>query len=159
RAVPRRGVDRLRGDGGRARPSHALGLERAGRGIRGEASFLDLRGVMSPRPDAPLVTTAADDALVVVKEEPFNAEVAPSALASPIPPAGAHYVRAHFGPPPLLDARTHRVSVEGAVAQPQPWSLAALRALPQRSVTATMECAGNQRALYVPLPPGEPWLA
>jgi DMSO/TMAO reductase YedYZ molybdopterin-dependent catalytic subunit len=33
-----------------------------------------------------------------------------------------------------------------------------LRALPQRSVTVTLECAGNQRAQLQPLPPGEPWL-
>src|SRR5256885_4202667 len=107
---------------------------------------------MSHLPDEPLVTAAQDDSLVVVKEEPFNAEVAPLALASPITPAGAHYVRAHFGPPALLDLRTHRIVVDGAVAHPTTLTLAALRALPQRSVAVTMECAGNERALLSPLP-------
>jgi DMSO/TMAO reductase YedYZ molybdopterin-dependent catalytic subunit len=112
---------------------------------------------MSHGSDEPLVTGAQDDSLVVVREEPFNAEAAPLALASAITPAGAHYVRAHFGPPPL-DRRTYEIVVDGAVAQPATISLAALRALPTRSVTVTMECAGNERALLSPLPPGEPWL-
>ena len=36
-------------------------------------------------------------------------------------------------------------------------SVADLAALPQRSVTVTLECAGNGRLTMAPLPPGEPW--
>jgi DMSO/TMAO reductase YedYZ molybdopterin-dependent catalytic subunit len=113
---------------------------------------------MSSRPDEPLVTVTRDDLLVVVKEEPFNAEVGALALASPITPHGAHYVRAHFGPPAMLDPRQHRLSIEGAVGHATVLTVQELRTLPQRSVTVTMECAGNERALLTPLPDGEPWL-
>jgi DMSO/TMAO reductase YedYZ molybdopterin-dependent catalytic subunit len=110
-------------------------------------------------PDEPLVTPiGADDALVVVTDAPFNAEVAPAALASPITPAGAHFVRTHFTPP-TLDARQHRLRVDGAVAQPLSLTLSELRALPRNSVTVTLECAGNHRAQMLPLPAGEPWLS
>jgi DMSO/TMAO reductase YedYZ molybdopterin-dependent catalytic subunit len=112
---------------------------------------------MPPSTDEPLVSRAPDDSLVVVKESPFNAEIAPAALSSPITAAGAHYVRAHFGPPPL-DPRQHRIGVDGAVAHPFALTMPELRALPQRSVTVTLECAGNHRGLMMPLPAGEPWL-
>jgi DMSO/TMAO reductase YedYZ molybdopterin-dependent catalytic subunit len=96
-----------------------------------------------------------DDRLVVVKGEPLNAETAHPALVSPVTPSGAHYVRTNL---PMPDpARDTRIVVDGAVADPFTLDLAALRALPQRSVTVTLECAGNSRLEMAPLPPGEPW--
>jgi DMSO/TMAO reductase YedYZ molybdopterin-dependent catalytic subunit len=106
--------------------------------------------------DPPLVTGTGQYALLVIEESPFNAEAAPHALASPITPAGAHYVRAHFGPP-ALSQKTHRIRVDGAVGQSLSLSLAELRARPGRSVTVTLECAGNQRLAMAPLPEGEPF--
>jgi DMSO/TMAO reductase YedYZ molybdopterin-dependent catalytic subunit len=98
-----------------------------------------------------------DDRLVVVVESPFNAEAAHPALAAAITPSGAHYVRNHFDVP-ALDAERHVVAVEGAVADPFTLAASELAMLPQRSVTVTLECAGNGRLDMTPLPPGEPWL-
>jgi DMSO/TMAO reductase YedYZ molybdopterin-dependent catalytic subunit len=99
-----------------------------------------------------------DDRLVVVKEAPFNAETGHAALAPSITPAEAHYVRCNFDVPEL-DAAEHLVAVEGAVADAYTVPASELSSLPQRSVTVTLECAGNGRLGMSPLPPGEPWLA
>jgi DMSO/TMAO reductase YedYZ molybdopterin-dependent catalytic subunit len=96
-----------------------------------------------------------DDRLVVVKAEPLNAETAHPALASPLTPSGAHYVRSNFALPDA--APDTRIRVEGAVADPFTIDARELAELPQRSVTVTLECAGNSRVEMAPLPSGEPW--
>ncbi|MDB4971098.1 MAG: Sulfite oxidase [Myxococcales bacterium] len=97
-----------------------------------------------------------DDKLVVVKESPFNAESAAPALVAPLTPREAHYIRCNFDVP-RIDPETHRIRVEGAVAGTLSFSAADLAELPQRSVTVTLECAGNGRTDMAPLPAGEPW--
>jgi DMSO/TMAO reductase YedYZ molybdopterin-dependent catalytic subunit len=91
-----------------------------------------------------------------VREQPLNAEASATALELPVTPRHAHYVRCHFNVP-RLDAATHRLVVDGAVAAPFTVGVAELAALPQRSVTVTLECAGNDRLGMQPLPAGEPW--
>lgn len=46
---------------------------------------------------------------------------------------------------PRLDAGSWRLSVHGLVGRPLTLDLAALQALPARTVRVTMECAGNGR--------------
>lgn len=93
--------------------------------------------------------------LVVVRPHPLCAETPPSALQSAITPAASVYVRSNF-PTPALD-ETHRVDVRGAVVSPYTIGLRELAAMPQRTVVATMECAGNWRLGMDPVPTGEPW--
>jgi DMSO/TMAO reductase YedYZ molybdopterin-dependent catalytic subunit len=59
---------------------------------------------------------------------------------------------------PYLDGRTWRLSVDGLVARPLTLDLAALQAMPARTVRVTMECAGNGRARLEPRPISQPWL-
>ncbi len=94
--------------------------------------------------------------LVVVNTRPPNAESPAAALAHAVTPSAAVYLRTNFGLP-NVDALAGGLAVGGAVDRPLlvPWD--ELRAMPQRAVTATMECAGNDRALVRPLPEGEPW--
>lgn len=94
--------------------------------------------------------------LVVVNTSPPNAESPAAALAHAVTPAAAVYLRTNFGVPGANATGDHLL-VGGAVASPLRLSWDALRALPQRTVTATMECAGNDRASVRPLPAGEPW--
>ena len=98
-----------------------------------------------------------DDRLVVVRESPFNAETGHAALAPSITPAEAHDVRCNFDVPEL-ERVEHLIAVEGAVADPFTLAAGELASLPQRSVTVTLECAGNGRLGMTPVPPGEPWL-
>ena len=98
----------------------------------------------------------AQDALVTVKKEPFNAEAPLNALRERITPSEQFYVRNNFAIPNLAPDAWH-LKVDGAIEQSLELTLDDLKALPQRTVTTTMECAGNGRTGFAPLPTGEPW--
>ncbi|WP_037494184.1 sulfite oxidase [Solirubrobacter soli] len=99
--------------------------------------------------------------LIVHEQEPFNAETCRSALAEgPITATDAFYVRSH-GAVPDIDPGRWRLRVFGAVEQELDLSLATLReAFRERTVTATLQCAGNRRAgllAYKDIPGEAPW--
>jgi sulfite oxidase len=99
--------------------------------------------------------------MVVHEVDPYNAETGVAALAeAPVTATDAFYVRSH-GAVPEIDARAWRLRVHGLVGRELELSLETLReALPERSVTATLQCAGNRRAGLVAVRdiPGEaPW--
>lgn len=94
-----------------------------------------------------------DAGLTIVKSEPFNAETPLEALQDPITPTSLHFVRSNF---PIPDPVTSLV-ITGAVASPLTLSLDELYALPSTTLTVTVECAGNGRTGFQPLPEGEPW--
>ena len=79
------------------------------------------------------------------------------ALRYDITPAGLHYLLIHFDIP-AAEAASWRLSVGGTVAKPRTLSMEDLRVRPRVSVTATLECAGNGRALLEPRPISQPWL-
>lgn len=93
---------------------------------------------------------------VVIKARPFNAEAPLEALGAAVTPEDAFYVRNNFEVPDV-DVGTHRLAVDGAVEAPCSLSMPELAALPRRTVTVTLECAGNNRLGFSPLPAGEPW--
>ena len=93
------------------------------------------------------------DERVIVSREPFNAETRLELQDGPITPTGLHYVRSHFAfpePPAGL-------SVGGAVRDARSVSMSELRAFPARTLTVTLECAGNGRSFLTPPVPGEQW--
>lgn len=98
--------------------------------------------------------------LVVHQEEPFNAETGPGALADPVTGTDAFYVRNH-GPVPELDPDVWRLRVGGMVERELSLSLKTLHeAFRHRTVTATLQCAGNRREGLIAIRdiPGEaPW--
>src|SRR4029453_18435971 len=99
--------------------------------------------------------------MVVHEQEPFNAESGLAALAEgPLTATDAFYVRGH-GAVPEIDPDRWRPRVHGLVARELTLSPATLReALPEREVTATLQCAGNRRAGLISIRdiPGEaPW--
>jgi sulfite oxidase len=99
--------------------------------------------------------------LLVHEHEPFNAETAPAALAEGcVTATDIFYVRGH-GPVPEIDPDRWRLKVDGLVERELALSLATLReAMPERTVTATLQCAGNRRAGLIAVRdiPGEaPW--
>jgi sulfite oxidase len=101
------------------------------------------------------------DDLVVHQEEPFNAETGLAALAEgPLTATDAFYVRGH-GAVPEIDPAAWRLHVHGAVERELDLSLTTLReALPEREVTATLQCAGNRRAGLIAIrdiPDEAPW--
>lgn len=98
--------------------------------------------------------------MIVHEDQPFNAESGLAALAEPVTPTDAFYVRSH-GDVPDVDPGARRLRVCGAVERELDLSLATLReAFQEREVTATLQCAGNRRAGLIAIRdiPGEaPW--
>jgi DMSO/TMAO reductase YedYZ molybdopterin-dependent catalytic subunit len=124
--------------------------------LRGAAA-LPMVGLAPRRVDDP-----ADDqrarppGLVPIQTRPDNLEMPFAGLDGFLTPNERFYVRNHFAPP-SLDAETWRLKVEGAVERPAELSLAEVRALPERTVTALLECAGNGRVFLDPPQVGLRW--
>lgn len=89
-----------------------------------------------------------DRDLLILGEDPLNAETRLDRQRGPLVPAGRHYVRTHFGIP---DAPV------GIVAGALTVTMEDLRALPSRTLPVTLECAGNGRQFLEPKVPGEQW--
>src|SRR5262245_5355751 len=129
---------------------------------RGLDRRLFLRGLAA----LPLAASVADwaissqntpsDSLIERVREPQNLEFPFHTLDSFIIPNDRFYVRNHFAAP-RLEAGTWRLRVEGAVMRTLELTYDQLRELPTRTVTATLECAGNSRALTVPPLRGVAW--
>jgi len=79
------------------------------------------------------------------------------ALRYDITPTGLHYLLIHFDIP-ATDAATWRLEIGGQVEKTLSLSMEELKARPARTVTATLECAGNGRARLSPRPVSQPWL-
>jgi DMSO/TMAO reductase YedYZ molybdopterin-dependent catalytic subunit len=79
------------------------------------------------------------------------------AMRYDLTPPGLHYLLIHYDIP-YLAGDTWQVRVDGLVTKPTTLDLAALRAMPARTVRVTMECAGNGRARLEPRPVSQPWL-
>jgi DMSO/TMAO reductase YedYZ molybdopterin-dependent catalytic subunit len=94
--------------------------------------------------------------LIVRQRNPDNLEFPFASLDHFITPNERFYVRNHF-PVPQLAAGTWRLRVEGAVANPLTFTYDQVRSLASRSVTATLECAGNGRARLSPQVRGVQW--
>lgn len=99
------------------------------------------------------------DRLIVHSTSPYNAEPRPSCLRENFVTAQSDfYVRSH-GDIPHIDIATFELVVEGLVGKPVTLSLDALKALPEHTVEAAMQCAGNRRADMLRVRPvsGDPW--
>jgi len=95
--------------------------------------------------------------LVIHGVQPLNGETRLSDLTpSSVVPTDRFYLRNHFDIP-ILDGERYRLSVTGLVENPLDLSLSDLRNLPAESRVVTLECAGNGRSLFSPVPSGEPW--
>lgn len=79
------------------------------------------------------------------------------ALRYPITPTGMHYLLVHFDIPEI-NSNDWRLEVKGLVAKPLTLTLEEIRNRSAQTLTVTMECAGNGRALFAPRPVSQPWL-
>jgi DMSO/TMAO reductase YedYZ molybdopterin-dependent catalytic subunit len=91
--------------------------------------------------------------LLVLSEDPLNAETKLDEKTPSITPAGRHYIRTHFPIP----AAPRSIVLDGARTAPGAVSVDEIRALPVRSMVVTLECAGNGRRFLDPKVPGEQW--
>lgn len=86
--------------------------------------------------------------LVERQRNPENLESPRRIFDQFLTPPGLFYVRNHFSIPEI-DPREWRLSIEGEVRRPSEFDIATVRSLPARSLTATLECAGNSR-MFLP---------
>ncbi len=92
----------------------------------------------------------------VVTAAPENSETPLDKVCSWVTPNRLFFVRNHFAAP-AIDLSTWKLTVEGCVEEPMEWTWDELAALSERSVFATVECAGNGRSFLRPAAPGVPW--
>ena len=81
----------------------------------------------------------------IVTTSPENSETPLETLTSWVTPTRLFFVRNHFDVP-RIDADAWCLRIHGCVEKPTTLDLEHLTALPQRSVFATVECAGNGRS-------------
>ena len=65
-------------------------------------------------------------------------------------------MRCHF-PIPKIDAKKWRLQIAGEVRKPLTFTLADLRRMKAHSITALLECAGNNRVFLMPKVKGAQW--
>jgi sulfite oxidase len=101
-----------------------------------------------------------DPTLIVHSREPFNGGPPLLHLAEQfVTPVPLFFVRNH-GSVPAINPATYRLRVTGHVKRPLELSLEEIRALPQSTVGAALQCAGNRRGEFMAVAPisGEiPW--
>jgi DMSO/TMAO reductase YedYZ molybdopterin-dependent catalytic subunit len=101
-------------------------------------------------------TAEATVSLIIRQKDPNNLEMPFDQLGDFITPSELFYIRSHF-PTPELDPRAYRLCIQGAVRRELTLSYADIRAMPSRTCTATLECAGNGRVFMAPPVPGAQW--
>jgi DMSO/TMAO reductase YedYZ molybdopterin-dependent catalytic subunit len=92
----------------------------------------------------------------VVTAAPENSETPLEGVRSWVTPTRLFFVRNHFPVPPI-DMATWRLCVDGCVRTPREWTWSDLQQLPERTVFATVECAGNGRSFLQPHVHGVQW--
>ena len=92
----------------------------------------------------------------VVTATPENSETPQESVRSWVTPNRLFFVRNHFAAP-ALDLAGWRLPVEGCVRRSTAWTWDELAALPERTVFATVECAGNGRSFLQPQVHGVQW--
>jgi DMSO/TMAO reductase YedYZ molybdopterin-dependent catalytic subunit len=92
----------------------------------------------------------------VVTTVPENSETPLEDVRSWVTPTRLFFVRNHFDVP-VLDVATWRLRVEGRVERPLALTYDELSGLPERTVFATVECAGNGRSFLQQRAAGVQW--
>src|SRR5437588_3432224 len=92
----------------------------------------------------------------IVTAVPENSETPLENIRSWVTPNRLFFVRNHFDVP-ALELADWQLRVEGCVARPASWSWEQLAAFPERTVFATVECAGNGRSFLQPHVHGVQW--
>ena len=92
----------------------------------------------------------------IITSSPENSETPVDALSNWITPNESFYVRNHFDHPDL-DPGCWRLGVDGCVERDLLLTQSDLQQMPQSSLVATLECAGNGRSFLEGDVPGVQW--
>src|SRR3989440_10885892 len=94
--------------------------------------------------------------LIVREQDPLNLEMPFSSLDGFLTPNESFYVRCHF-PIPEISVKDWRLRIEGEVEAAFELTYDELRAMESCTITATLECAGNNRLFLEPKAKGVQW--
>ena len=94
--------------------------------------------------------------LIIREHQPENLEFPFSSLNSSLTPNEQFFVRSHFSVP-KIELKDWNLRVEGRVERPAVLTYDQLVAMPARTVTMVMECAGNSRIFLSPKVGGLQW--
>src|ERR1051325_5511174 len=94
--------------------------------------------------------------LIIREKEPLNLEMPFSTLSDFTTPNDSFYVRCHF-PVPEISTSEWSLTIEGEVERPYSLSYDELLSMEERTLTATLECAGNNRDFLEPKVKGVQW--
>jgi len=95
--------------------------------------------------------------MILHNDRPEDLETPVAYFDSWVTPVDAFFVRQHLPRPAAIDPAAYKLTINGMVSKPAQLTLADLQKLPQHTVPATLECAGNGRAFYNPKVPGIQW--
>jgi len=109
------------------------------------------------RPQSDPSDNTADPGMIVYSRKFLTMEMSMAALISWITPTQSFFVRNNAIMPSSIDVGKWELRLAGEVRNPVAMNFRDLAALSKRSVTNTMECAGNGRAFYDPRIGGVPW--
>jgi DMSO/TMAO reductase YedYZ molybdopterin-dependent catalytic subunit len=91
-----------------------------------------------------------------VTTTPENSETPLEAARSWVTPNRLFFVRNHFSEP-QIDVAQWQLTLDGLVSRPRQWTYDELCDMPERTVFATVECAGNGRSFLQEKVPGVQW--
>jgi DMSO/TMAO reductase YedYZ molybdopterin-dependent catalytic subunit len=94
--------------------------------------------------------------MIVRQTRPVNLETPLDQVDSYLTPVELFYVRSHFDAP-QIDSAVYQLRIDGAVREPSSFTYEQLKAMPSETRVATLECAGNGRALLDPPVRGVQW--
>lgn len=94
--------------------------------------------------------------MIVRQAEPLNVEMPFGALDQFVTRTEDFFIRCHF-PIPEISRDQWRLRVSGEIAHPLELNWEELRKMPESSITATIECAGNGRVFLSPKVSGAQW--
>lgn len=116
-----------------------------------------LAGLGAASTALPYLSARAEDArLIELASRPPNYESLRSTFLHRITPIDRFYIRNHYDTP-AIDRTAWRLKISGLAEQSLELSLADLERMPQTTVEAVLQCAGNGRALFLPRMPGVQW--
>ena len=125
----------------------------------GRRRFLEssVAGALACWLEVPRLAQAKDGAQLIRRtERPLNYESVRSTFTTRLTPVDRFYLRNHFDIP-QVDAAQWRLKIHGLVEKELALSLADLERMPQFTVEAVLQCAGNGRGLFTPPVPGVQW--
>jgi sulfite oxidase len=118
---------------------------------------LDGSGRSISQGESSAVTPDEHERMIVYSRKFLTTEMPMAALTSWITPTENFFVRNNAIMPASIDVEKWELRITGEVHKPVTINFRDLTALTKKTVTNTMECAGNGRAFYNPRIGGVPW--